>query len=86
MKKLLICLCMILLLVTGCGKVPKLENGNDAVITSNEGDISIDELYQEMKDTYALNTLLSMIDAKLLEKDYPSGEEEEEYINSQLEQ
>ena len=86
MKKLLICLCMILLLVTGCGKVPKLENGNDAVITSNDGDISVDELYQEMKDTYALNTLLSMIDAKLLEKDYPSGEEEEEYVNSQLEQ
>lgn len=86
MKKLLICLCMILLLVTGCGKVPKLENGADAVVTSNSGNISVDELYQEMKDTYALNTLLNMIDAKLLEEDYPSGEEEDEYVDSQLEQ
>ena len=86
MKKLLICLCMILLLVTGCGKVPKLENGQDAVVTSNSGNISVDELYQEMKDTYALNTLLNMIDAKLLEEDYPSGEEEDEYVDSQLEQ
>lgn len=86
MKKLLICLCMILLLVTGCGKVPKLENGADAIVTSNSGNISVDELYQEMKDTYALNTLLNMIDAKLLEEDYPSGEEEDEYVDSQLEQ
>lgn len=86
MKKLLVCICMVLLLVTSCGKVPKLENGKDAVITSKDGDISVDELYEEMKNTYALNSLINMIDMKLLEKDYPSDEEEKEYINSQLEQ
>jgi len=86
MKKLLISLCLVLLLVTSCGKVPVLENGMEAVVTSKDGDIAVDELYQEMKNTYALNTLINMIDLKLLEKDYPSSDEEEDYIDSQLEQ
>lgn len=86
MKKLLICICMVLLLVTSCGKVPKLENGKEAVITSKDGDISVDDLYEEMKNTYALTTLINMIDMKLLEEDYKSDDKEKEYIDSQLEQ
>ena len=86
MKKLLISLCLVLLLVTSCGKVPKLEDGKDAVVTSKNGKISVDELYQEMKDTYALTTLVNMIDAKLLEKDYPTDDKEKEYVESQLDQ
>ena len=86
MKKLLVCICMVLLLVTSCGKVPKLEDGKDAVVTSKSGDISVDELYEEMKNTYALTTLVNMIDAKLLEKEYPTDEEEKEYVDAQLEQ
>lgn len=86
MKKLLICICLVLLLVTSCGKVPKLENGKDAVVTSKEGDISVDDLYQEMKDTYALTTLINMIDTKLLEEEYPTNDDEKEYVDSQLEQ
>ena len=45
MKKFLVFICIVLLLVTGCGKVPKLSNGEDAVITSSNGDISVNELY-----------------------------------------
>lgn len=86
MKKLLLCMCLVLLFVTSCGKVPVLENGKDAVVTSKEGDISIDDLYEEMKNTYALNTLMNMIDSKLLEKDYPESDDEKSYIDSQLEQ
>ena len=86
MKKLLICICMVLLLVTSCGKVPKLEDGKEAVVTSKAGDISVDDLYQEMKDTYALTTLINMIDTKLLEEDYPTNDDEKEYVDSQLEQ
>jgi len=86
MKKLLICLCMVLVLVTSCGKVPKLKDGKEAVVTSKSGDISVDELYQEMKDTYALTTLINMIDAKLLEKEYPTDDSEKEYVDAQLEQ
>ena len=86
-KKLLICLVALLFLVTSCGKVPKLENGQEAVVTIKDGeDISVDELYEEMKNTYALSVLLDMIDAQLLEKLYPAGDEEKEYLDSQVSQ
>lgn len=86
MKKLLICMCMVLLLVTSCGKVPVLKNGEEAVITSDKTNISVNELYQEMKNNYALATLIDMIDMKLLEQEYPSDDEEKDYIEAQLEQ
>lgn len=86
MKKLLISLLLVLLLVTSCGKVPVLENGQEAVMTSKAGDISIDDLYEEVKSKYALNALMNMIDYKLLEEKYPESDEEKDYIEAQLEQ
>lgn len=86
MKKLLISMLLVLLLVTSCGKVPVLENGQEAVITSKAGDISVDDLYEEVKSKYALNALINMIDYKLLEEKYPESDDEKEYIKSQLEQ
>lgn len=71
MKKKIILATAILLLVSGCGELPKLENGQDAVVTFKNGDmISVDDLYQETKDKYALQTLVDMIDTKMLEKEY----------------
>lgn len=86
MKKLFVLLIGALLVVTSCGKVPKLENGQEAVVSLEDGDISVDELYTEMKDSYALNVLLDMIDTKILNELYPSDDEEKEYVDSQVEQ
>lgn len=86
-KKLLICLVAVLFLVTSCGKVPTLENGQEAVVTIENGeDISVDDLYEEMKNTYALSVLLDMIDTQLLNELYPESTEETEYIESQVSQ
>ena len=53
---------VVLVLVTGCGKVPKLENGQDAVVTLEGNDISIDNLYNEVKEKpYKRSTKESMI-------------------------
>ena len=52
MKKIVISMLVVLLLITGCGKVPVLSNGEEAVITLDDGAISVDELYQEMKNKY----------------------------------
>lgn len=60
----------IVLLVTGCGKVPKMENGKDAVVTLKGDDISIDDLYGQMKERFALSVLLDMIDKEILNKKY----------------
>lgn len=65
----------ILLLVTGCGKVPKLENGQDAVITLSGNNISVDTLYSEMKDKYALSVLLDLMDTEILNQKYEDTDE-----------
>ena len=72
MKKVLISIStmvVVLVLVTGCGKVPKLENGQDAVVTLEGNDISIDNLYNEVKERYALSALIDMIDTEILNID-----------------
>lgn len=72
MKKKVCCLLTIALLASGCGKVPTLENGQEAVVTFENGDkISVDDLYEEVKETYALTSLVSMIDKYVLEKTFP---------------
>lgn len=75
MKKNLCALLVVLLLLTGCGKqIPKLENGQEAVVTFNDKHkISVDDLYNNLKSTYGLTSLVVMIDTYVLEttfKDY----------------
>lgn len=86
MKKLVISMLLVLMLVTGCGKVPKLENGQEAVISLDNGAISVDDLYEEMKDKYALSVLIDMMDAKILNDKYESTDEEKVYIENTLSQ
>lgn len=74
----------VLLLVTGCGKVPKLENGKDSVVTLKDSSISVDDLYTEMKDRYALSVLLDMIDTEILNKKYVDDKEIKESIEDQI--
>jgi foldase protein PrsA len=65
-------LCASLFLLGGCGKVAKLSNGDDAVVTMKDDlSISANELYAELKDKYALEALVNMIDLKILEKEFP---------------
>ena len=84
MKKLLLSTLIVLMLATGCGKVPKVENGQEAVVTLKNGDISVDALYEELKDKYALNILINMVDTQILEKLYPTDDEEKAYIKNQI--
>ncbi len=71
MKKKIILLGACMLLVAGCGKtIPKLKDGSEAVVTLKKGNISANELYSEIKDTYGLSTLVNMIDKTILEKEY----------------
>ncbi len=86
MKKIIICSLLVLLLLTGCGKVPKLQNGQDAVANLKDGGISVDDLYEKMKNTYALNVLINMVDEKILDAKYKADEKETEYINNMISQ
>ena len=84
MKKKLICILAVLLLVTSCGKVPKLKNGDEAVVTMKDGDISVEELYSEMKEKYALDMLITKIDTAILNNVYKTDDEEKNYIDKQF--
>lgn len=69
-KKLLVCI-LAAGLLTGCGKIPTLSNGEEAVVEFKDGSmISVDELYKDMKDSYALQVLLNNVDTKILETEY----------------
>lgn len=85
-KKIFICFLAVSLLATGCGKVSQLENGQDAVVTLSSGDISVDNLYEEMKDKYALSVLIEMMDKDILDKEYGKdySEDESTQIESQI--
>lgn len=85
-KKILIGFMAVTFLATGCGKVAQLENGQDAVVTLSSGDISVDKLYEEMKDSYALSVLIEMMDEEILNKEYGKdwSDEEKEQIETQI--
>ena len=85
MKKGLIATLAVLVLVTGCRKVPQLENGKDKVVSYTDGGISVDDLYSEMKSKYALSVLLDMIDKDILDKKYKETDEEKDSIKEQKE-
>lgn len=86
MKKILICGMIMLFLTTGCGKIAKLENGQDAVVNLSNGAISVDNLYEEVKNKYALNSLIEMIDTQVLNDKYGKDlmDEEKEQIEGQI--
>ncbi len=62
------------LLMCGCGKdLPTLSDGSQPVISFKEGTdaVSAQDLYNSMKENYALETMITLMDTKLLEKEYP---------------
>ncbi len=86
MKKLtkILAVPLLVLALAGCGKIPVLENGQEAVVTLKEGSISADELYQELKLAYAQNILMDKIDTIILGEKYEETEEEKTYIQGYI--
>ncbi len=79
-KKLLLGLICVLAL-SACGHV-KLSNGENAIVEFKDAEgISSDDLYKELKNNYGRDTLINMIDSKLLNTLYETSNEETTYIN-----
>ena len=72
MKKKIVMLVLCLIMISGCGsKIPTLSNGDEAVVTLKDGSmISANDLYTELKNNYALEALINMVDKKILEEKY----------------
>ncbi len=88
MKKKILLIGACTFLLCGCGKIPTLSNGDEAVVQFKDGDkISANELYNEIKKTYGLNTLTNMIDKYVYEKELKDKKEEAtEYATAYLKQ
>ena len=88
MKRKIICIGLITLALCGCGKVAKLKNGEDAVVSfKKNSNISVDTLYNKLKDRYAINMLIDMIDEEILFKEYKDNKSEaENYADEQVKQ
>lgn len=88
MKKKILVLMLCLFLVAGCGKtIPKLKDGSEAIVSLEKDNISVDDLYNEIKDTYGLSTLVNMVDKKILEKEYKDDlEDAKKSAESQIDQ
>ena len=72
MKRKVFLIALSVFLLAGCGKIPTLKNGEQAVVSIDGGGISANELYEEIKDKYGLQALVSMIDTQILEKEFKS--------------
>jgi len=74
MRKGLILSLICLLTLCGCGKIPTLQNGEEAVITFAKGEkehkISAEELYEELKNNFGLEATIKLIDTYILETEF----------------
>lgn len=87
MKKKLVVLGLCTFMVCGCGKtIPTLNDGTNAVVTFENGSmISINDLYNDLKDNYALDSLINLVDKKILEDKYKDNlESANEYADATM--
>lgn len=72
MKKKVLVLGVVALLLCGCGTIPTLSNGDEAVVTFKDGAmISANDFYEEIKNSYGLTTLVNMIDKYIFDTEFP---------------
>ena len=79
-KKKIVIIGLSALLLCGCGKeIPTLSDGSQAVATFSDESISLsaNDLYNKMKEQYALDALLQLMDKQILEKELPDDLETE---------
>ena len=89
MKKLtMILICALLVLViTGCGKNDtNPSNGTESVValSKNNFKITADELYDTLKENYATSYLIQQIDTAILNNEYETNDEMNEYVDNQI--
>ena len=84
-KIMLVIIALVLIIgVSGCGKVAKLKNGEEAVVKFDKKNVSADELYEELKDNMNIKTLVNLIDKKLFGDKYQLTSSEENKIKDEV--
>ena len=81
----LLLLSLLMFALVGCGKVPVLKNGEEALVTSKQGDISVNDFYNLLKDKYGTDSIIDMIDEVLFSKLYKEDDDEKTEIATAIE-
>lgn len=82
--KKVICLSLLTLTMTGCGNVPKLKDGTELIVEMDGLEMTTEEFYQKLKDTYGTYSLINSIDDLLLNNVYKTTDEMKEKIEKQI--
>lgn len=85
MKKKLLSIMACILLLTGCGRIPKLENGEEVVAEIDGKSFTVDELYDDLKTSYGTTLLVNMIDNYIANKEIETDDSAREYAKNELE-
>ena len=90
MKKQLLVLGILPLMMslTGCKNESTPTDGDKNVVSLSklEYSITVDDLYQTLKDRYGTNYIIQEIDNKILNNEYKTDDEAKEYAKAQVEQ
>lgn len=86
MKKntLVLSLGLLLVLVTACGKNPKLKNGEEVVAKIDGFSISAEKLYGNLKAKYGYSEAINLIDEYIANKEIKDSEEIDKYVNDTI--
>lgn len=85
MKKKLLSIIACTLLITGCGKIPKLENGEEVVAELDGKSFTANDLYEDLKTSYGTSNLVNMIDNFIADKEIETDDSAKEYAKTELE-
>lgn len=73
------------LIMTGCGQKAELKDGAEVAVSVKGAKITATEYYEEIKEKN-ITELIDMIDRELLNESYPTDEEEDKAVETQIEQ
>lgn len=68
-KKYLLLLFCALFLITGCKKIPKLENGAEVLVEVDGKQFTANEFFDELKERYGTNVLVNFVNNYITEKE-----------------
>lgn len=72
------------LMLTGCGKIATLKNGEEVVAKLDGKSITAEDLYDELKKQGGAITLTNMIDAFVVNKEIKTDDDAKSYADAQL--
>ncbi len=75
-----------LFVLSGCNKIPKLANGQELVAKIDGKEITVEEVYDNLRKPYGTSAVINLIDEFIVEKEIKTSEDITEEAEFQLEQ